>query len=175
MFRSPSRRRRWTPSASFAVESSLSYNMIEQTTRAEAASGPDGDDNGPGSEPPPHNRFRYVSTFVTSRRRPPAAVGKPSFACFPVDYLPHDVWRPDEPTNFRERDLLDATPYERSEDIGLTLRNPRNNAIRLASPEIDSFDIILLTKQFWPLKWAFCVCSSPARKKSPSIRLKTTT
>ena len=94
LFRSPSRRRRWTPSASFAVESSLSYNMIEQTTRAEAASGPDGDDTGPGSEPPPHNRFRCVSTFVTSRRRPPAAVGKPSFACFPVDYLPHDVWRP---------------------------------------------------------------------------------
>ncbi|EJK62392.1 hypothetical protein THAOC_16998 [Thalassiosira oceanica] len=43
-----------------AVESSLSYNMIEQTTRAEAASGPDGDDNGPGSEPPPHDRFGYV-------------------------------------------------------------------------------------------------------------------
>ncbi|EJK58277.1 hypothetical protein THAOC_21617 [Thalassiosira oceanica] len=37
----------------YAVESSLSYNMIEQTTRAEATSGPDGDDNGPGSEPPP--------------------------------------------------------------------------------------------------------------------------
>ncbi|EJK50644.1 hypothetical protein THAOC_30318 [Thalassiosira oceanica] len=31
--------------------------MIEQTTRAEAASGPDGDDIGPGSEPPPHDRF----------------------------------------------------------------------------------------------------------------------
>ncbi|EJK55109.1 hypothetical protein THAOC_25195 [Thalassiosira oceanica] len=61
--------------------------------RAEAAPGPDGDDNGPGSEPPPHGRFRYVSTFVTSRRRPPAAVGKPSFAYFPVDYLLHDVWR----------------------------------------------------------------------------------
>ncbi|EJK61977.1 hypothetical protein THAOC_17439 [Thalassiosira oceanica] len=44
----------------YAVESSLSYNMIEQTTRAEAASGPDGDDNGPGSEPPPHDRFHYV-------------------------------------------------------------------------------------------------------------------
>ena len=62
------------------------------------------------------------------------------------------MWRPDEPTDFRERDLLDATPYERSEDIGITLRNLRNDAIRLASPEMDSFDIILLTKQFWPLK-----------------------
>ncbi|EJK61621.1 hypothetical protein THAOC_17858, partial [Thalassiosira oceanica] len=28
--------------------------------RAEAAPGPDGDDNGPGSEPPPHGRFRYI-------------------------------------------------------------------------------------------------------------------
>ncbi|EJK61654.1 hypothetical protein THAOC_17816, partial [Thalassiosira oceanica] len=119
--------------------------------RAEAAPGPDGDDNGPGSEPPPHGRFRYVSTFVTSRRRPPAAVGKPSFAYFPVDYLLHDVWRPDEPTDFRERYLLDATPYERSEDNGITLRNPRNNAIPLASAEMDFFDIILLTKQFWPV------------------------
>ncbi|EJK61439.1 hypothetical protein THAOC_18074, partial [Thalassiosira oceanica] len=100
--------------------------------RAEAAPGPDGDDNGPGSEPPPHGRFRYVSTFVTSRRRPPAAVGKPSFAYFPVDYLPDDVCRPDEPTDLRERYLLDATPYERSEDIGITLRNPRNDAIPLA-------------------------------------------
>lgn len=152
LFRSPSRRRRWTPSASFAVESSLSYNMIEQTTRAEAASGPDGDDNGPGSEPPPHNRFRCVLTFVTSRRRPPAAVGKPSFACFSVDYLPHDVWRPDEPTNLRERNLPDATSYERSEDIGPNRRNPRNQVVRLASAKTDSFDIILPSQQFWPRK-----------------------
>ncbi|EJK55425.1 hypothetical protein THAOC_24845, partial [Thalassiosira oceanica] len=44
-------------------------------------------------------------TFMLSRRRPPAAVGKPSFAYFPVDYLPHDVWRPDEPTDLRDGDL----------------------------------------------------------------------
>ncbi|EJK48951.1 hypothetical protein THAOC_32210, partial [Thalassiosira oceanica] len=47
----------------YAVESSLRYNMIEQieqTTRAEAASGPDGDDNGPGSELPPHDRFQCI-------------------------------------------------------------------------------------------------------------------
>ena len=31
-----------------------------KTRLAEAASGPDGDDNKPGSEPPPHDRFRYV-------------------------------------------------------------------------------------------------------------------
>ena len=70
---------------------------------------------------------------MPDRRQPPAAVGKPSFAYFPVDYLLHDVWRPDEPTDFRERYLLDATPYERSEDNDITLRNPRNNAIHLAS------------------------------------------
>ncbi|EJK64378.1 hypothetical protein THAOC_14892 [Thalassiosira oceanica] len=89
---STSRWRRWTPSASYAVESSLSYNynMIEQTTRVEAASGPDGDDNGPGSEP-------LISSAMTRRScraarwRPLAAVGKPSFAYFTVDYLPHDV------------------------------------------------------------------------------------
>ncbi|EJK67597.1 hypothetical protein THAOC_11347 [Thalassiosira oceanica] len=28
---------------------------------------------------------------MPSRCRPQAAIGKPSFACFPVDYLP-DVW-----------------------------------------------------------------------------------
>ncbi|EJK55724.1 hypothetical protein THAOC_24513 [Thalassiosira oceanica] len=62
--------------------------------------GPVGDDNGPGSEPPPHDRLRYVSTFMSNRRRPPAAVGKLSITYFPVDYLLHDVCRPDEPTDF---------------------------------------------------------------------------
>ena len=33
---------------------------------------------------------------MPSRRRPPAAIGKPSFAYFPADYVPHDVWRPDK-------------------------------------------------------------------------------
>ncbi|EJK71384.1 hypothetical protein THAOC_07185 [Thalassiosira oceanica] len=92
----------------YAVESSLGYNMIDQTTRAEAAPGPDGDDNGPGSEPLPHGRFRYVLTFVKSRQRPPVAVGKPIFTYFPVDYLPHDRLRRDEPTDLREGDLPDV-------------------------------------------------------------------
>ncbi|EJK67027.1 hypothetical protein THAOC_11987 [Thalassiosira oceanica] len=87
-----------------------------KTSLAEAPFGPVGDDNGPGSEPPPHDRLRY--TFMPGRRRPPAAVGKPSFAYFPVDYLPHDVWRPDEPTDFRERYLLDATPYVQKTPAG---------------------------------------------------------
>ncbi|EJK57635.1 hypothetical protein THAOC_22299, partial [Thalassiosira oceanica] len=93
----------------------------------------DGDDNGPGSEPPPHGRFRYVSTFVTSCRRPPAAVGKPSFTYFPVDCLPHDVLRPDEPTDLQEGDLPDATSYERSEDQGPNRRKPRIGAVYPAS------------------------------------------
>ncbi|EJK65761.1 hypothetical protein THAOC_13349 [Thalassiosira oceanica] len=122
--------------------------------RAEAAPGPDGDDNGPGSEPPPHGRFRYVSTFVTSRRRPPAAVGKPSFAYFPVDYLPHDVLRPDEPTDLREREIspLHATSYERSEDIGPKRRKQRIGAVYPASAKTDSFNIVLPSQQFWPVK-----------------------
>ena len=117
--------------------------MIEQTTRTETAYGPDGDDNGPGLEPPPHDRFHYVLAFVMSRRRPPAAVGKPSFACFPVDYLPHDVWRPDEPTDLLEGDLPDATSYKRSKDIGPNRRNLRIGAVRLASAKTDSFHIVL--------------------------------
>ncbi|EJK56546.1 hypothetical protein THAOC_23546 [Thalassiosira oceanica] len=118
--------------------------------RAEAAPGPDGDDNGPGSEPPPHGRFRYVSTFVTSRRRSPAAVGKPSFTYFPVDCLPHDVWRPDEPTDLRDGDLPDATPCERSEDHGPNRRKPSIGAVRLASAKMEFFDIFLPSQQFWP-------------------------
>ncbi|EJK69299.1 hypothetical protein THAOC_09455, partial [Thalassiosira oceanica] len=41
---------------------------------------------------------------MPSRRQPPAAVGKPSFAYFPVDSLLHDV-----PTDLQQGDLPDAT------------------------------------------------------------------
>ena len=44
-----------------------------KTRLAKAPFGRADDDNGPGSEPPPHDRKRYVSTFITSRRRPPTA------------------------------------------------------------------------------------------------------
>ncbi|EJK75514.1 hypothetical protein THAOC_02760 [Thalassiosira oceanica] len=97
----------------------------------------------------------------------PAAVGKPSFAYFSVDYLLDDVCRPDEPTDFPDIFLLDATSHERSEEHGPNRRNLRNRAVCLASTEIEFFDIVLAGNQFWPLKWAFCVCSSPARKESP--------
>ncbi|EJK73617.1 hypothetical protein THAOC_04746 [Thalassiosira oceanica] len=63
----------------YAFESSLGYNMIEQTIRAEAAPGPDGDDNGAGLDPPPHGCFCYVSTYFTSRRRPLESRALPTF------------------------------------------------------------------------------------------------
>ncbi|EJK58799.1 hypothetical protein THAOC_21044 [Thalassiosira oceanica] len=47
-----------------------------------------GDDNGPGSEPPPRNRIGIATAFVPSHRRSPSAPGKPSFPYFKADYLP---------------------------------------------------------------------------------------
>ncbi|EJK66440.1 hypothetical protein THAOC_12644 [Thalassiosira oceanica] len=49
-----------------------------------------------------------------------------SFAYFPVDYLPGDVCRPDEPTDLRERNLPNATSYEKSEYTLTNRRNPGN-------------------------------------------------
>ncbi|EJK66219.1 hypothetical protein THAOC_12874, partial [Thalassiosira oceanica] len=86
-----------------------------------------------GSEPLGTPQIRQ--TFMPSRRRPPAAVGKPSFAYFPVDkgiYLMMCVGLTSKPTCENDISSIDATPYERSEDIGITLRNPRNDAIPLA-------------------------------------------
>ncbi|EJK60416.1 hypothetical protein THAOC_19238, partial [Thalassiosira oceanica] len=90
-----------------------------------------------------------LQTFMPSRRRP-AAVGKPSFAYFSVDYLLDDVCRPDEPTDFPDLFLPDATPYERSEDHGPIRLNLWHRAVRLASTEMDFFDIVLAGNQFWP-------------------------
>ncbi|EJK57421.1 hypothetical protein THAOC_22536 [Thalassiosira oceanica] len=85
-----------------------------------------GDDNGPGSEPPPRNRIGIATAFVPSRRRSPAAVGKPSFPRFKVYYLPRRrVQVRAEPTDLRHRLLHDATAYGRSEDICTNLRKPR--------------------------------------------------
>ncbi|EJK59861.1 hypothetical protein THAOC_19867, partial [Thalassiosira oceanica] len=81
-----------------------------KTQLDEAPFGRADDDYGPGSEPPPHDRLRYVSTFMPSRRRPPAAVGKPSFPRFKVYYLPRRRVRFEpRPLDFRERDLPNAT------------------------------------------------------------------
>ncbi|EJK46147.1 hypothetical protein THAOC_35196, partial [Thalassiosira oceanica] len=70
--------------------------------------------------------------------KPPAASGgrrKPSFAYFPVDYLPDDVWRPDEPTDLREQNLPNATSYENSEDTH-TNAPPESSGESLEPPRI---------------------------------------
>ncbi|EJK77133.1 hypothetical protein THAOC_01054, partial [Thalassiosira oceanica] len=56
----------------------LAYDT-NKTRRAKAPFGPDGDDNGRKYEPPPPDRIGLVSSFMPSRRRLPAAPGKPSF------------------------------------------------------------------------------------------------
>ncbi|EJK55511.1 hypothetical protein THAOC_24755 [Thalassiosira oceanica] len=97
----------------------ISNYDTNKTRLAEAASGPDGDDNEPGSEPPPHDRFRYVSTFTPSRRRSQAAVGKPSFPRFKVYYLPRRCVRFEpRPLDFPDLLLHDKRTYGRSEDHG---------------------------------------------------------
>ncbi|EJK45372.1 hypothetical protein THAOC_36016 [Thalassiosira oceanica] len=78
-----------------------------------------GDDNWPGSEPPPRNRIGIATAFVPSRRRSPAAVGKPSFPRFKVYYLPRRRVRFEpRPLDLRHRLLHDARAYGRSEDHG---------------------------------------------------------
>ena len=125
----------------------LSSYHTNKTRLAEAPFGPDGDDNEPGSEPPPHDRFHYVSTFTPSRRRSQAAVGKPSFPRFKVYYLLRRRVRFEpRPLDFRERDLPNATAYGGSEGIYNNLRNPRNDAIRLAPASPYSFGVALRSK-----------------------------
>ncbi|EJK77659.1 hypothetical protein THAOC_00491 [Thalassiosira oceanica] len=97
-----------------------------KTRLAEAPFGYIGDDNGPGSEPLPRNRIGIATAFVPSRRRSPAAAGKPSFPHFKVYYLPRQrVQVRAKTTDLRHQLLHDATPYERSEDICTNLQKPR--------------------------------------------------
>ena len=118
-----------------------------KTRLAEAPFGPDGDDNEPGSEPPPHDRFRYVSTFTPSRRRSQAAVGKPIFPRFKVYYLPRRRVRFEpRPLDLRHRLLHDARAYGRSEDHGWNKRNHRNRAVPLAPASPYSFGVALRSK-----------------------------
>ncbi|EJK77565.1 hypothetical protein THAOC_00595, partial [Thalassiosira oceanica] len=66
----------------------LSSYHTNNTRLAEAPFAPFGDDNGPGSEPPPRNRIGIAMALMPSRRRSPAARGKQSFPYFKADYLP---------------------------------------------------------------------------------------
>ncbi|EJK57147.1 hypothetical protein THAOC_22841 [Thalassiosira oceanica] len=72
----PSRSRADIPSARTASGTQIFNYDTNKTQLDEAPFGLADDDYGPGSEPPPHDRKRYVSTFMPSRRRPPAAVRK---------------------------------------------------------------------------------------------------
>ncbi|EJK46361.1 hypothetical protein THAOC_34973 [Thalassiosira oceanica] len=127
--------------------------MIKQTTRAEAASGPDGDDNRPGSEPPPHDRISYVMSRRSLRaagglRRPSESRALPTFLS--TIYLMMMCAGLRSQPILRHGDLRDSMAYERSEGMGPNRRNPRIGAVYLASAKTDSFDIVLLSQQFWP-------------------------
>ena len=107
--------------------------------------------NGPGSEPPPRNRFGIATAFMPSRRRSLAAPGKPSIPRFKVYYLPQRRVRfKPRPLDFLEGDLPNATAYGGTEDIYNSLWNPRIGAVCLASAKTDSFHIVLLSQQFRP-------------------------
>ncbi|EJK48085.1 hypothetical protein THAOC_33151, partial [Thalassiosira oceanica] len=91
---------------------------------------------------------------MPSSRRPPSAVGKPSFAYFSVDYLLDDVCRPVSQHTFpifcnvsRKVRRPWPEPPESKESGRL---------VCLASTEIEFLDIVLAGNQFWLLKWAFC-------------------
>ncbi|EJK51511.1 hypothetical protein THAOC_29311, partial [Thalassiosira oceanica] len=111
--------------------------------RADAPFGPDGDDNGPGSEPPPQDRIGFFMAVMPSRRRPPAAVRKPSFPYFKADYLPDDGVPAEEANDLSTSNLRDSMAYERSEGLGTNCRNPGICAHQLASAKTDSFVIVL--------------------------------
>ncbi|EJK55360.1 hypothetical protein THAOC_24913 [Thalassiosira oceanica] len=64
---------------------SSSDKLGDRTNKTRLAEAPFrlvGDDNGPGSEPPPRNRIGIATAFVPSHRRSPSAPGKPSFPYF---------------------------------------------------------------------------------------------
>ncbi|EJK56565.1 hypothetical protein THAOC_23524 [Thalassiosira oceanica] len=125
----------------------ISNYDTNKTHLDEAPFGRADDDNWPGSEPPPHDRKRYVSTFITSRRWSPAAVGKLSFPRFKVYYLPRRCVRFEpRPLDLRHRLLHDARAYGRSEDHGWNKRNHRNRAFPLAPASPYSFGVALRSK-----------------------------
>ena len=76
-----------------------------------------------------------------AKGRSSTAAGKQNFTYFK-----------DEAVDFPELFLHDATAYKRSEHHGPIRRNLSNRAVQPASAEMDSFHIVLLGNQFWPLK-----------------------
>ena len=121
-------RKEWPFRAFFFLTAPLTITSYHtnKTSLAEAPFGPGGDDNGPGSEPPPRNRIGIATAIVPSRRRPPADPGKPSFPRFKVYYLPRRRVRFEpRPLDLRQGDLHDEKAYGRSEDICTNIRKPR--------------------------------------------------
>ncbi|EJK48362.1 hypothetical protein THAOC_32851 [Thalassiosira oceanica] len=94
------------------IRFSIAWYDTNKTRRAEASFGPAGDDNGRRYEPPPQDRIGLATAVVPSRRRPPAAPGKPSFPYFKVYYLP--------------RRCVLAEPSQRTSDI----ESPRLDGVR---------------------------------------------
>ncbi|EJK52101.1 hypothetical protein THAOC_28665, partial [Thalassiosira oceanica] len=101
----------------------LSSYHTNKTRLAEAPSGPFGDDNWPGSEPPPRNRIGIAMAFMPSRRRSPAARGKQSFPYFKADYLPrrreHKQPRADAPFDRADDDNGPGSAPQPQDRIGL--------------------------------------------------------
>ncbi|EJK46015.1 hypothetical protein THAOC_35341 [Thalassiosira oceanica] len=99
---------------------------------------------------------RHGIVLALSRRSCRAAGGSrrpPESRAFPTSrstiYL-DDACSPSRGRWLWTSNLGGSAAYERSEDIGLHRRNPRIRAVRLASAKMDSFDIILMSDQFWP-------------------------
>ena len=111
----------------YAVESSPTYDMIDRSQKQilEVSFDLYDDDNGPGPEPPPQDHLRLVSAVMPSHRRSPAAVGKPSFACFSAAIVTGRLCRPNKPTTFRPRLRIDAETSGGSEGHVHRRRKPR--------------------------------------------------
>ena len=125
----------------------ISNYDTKKTRLAEAPFGRTDDDNGPGSEPPPRNRFGIATAFMPSRRRSLAAPGKPSIPRSKVYYLPRRRVRFEpRPLDFPGGYLHDATAYGGSEGICTNLRNPGKKAVPLAPASPYSFGIALKSK-----------------------------
>jgi len=92
-----------------------SASKENKTRRADAYFDLYDDNKGPESELPPQDHIRYALAVTPSRRWPPAADGKPSFAYFSAAIVTSRLCRPNNPTTFRPRLRTEATAPERSE------------------------------------------------------------
>ncbi|EJK74438.1 hypothetical protein THAOC_03885 [Thalassiosira oceanica] len=114
-------------------------SLGKQNTPQQGTFGRADDDNGPGLEPPPHDRKRCLCLYV--HYEPPAVSGGrrkaelSSLQGLLSLYLDDACRFEPRPLDLREGDLHDARTYQRSEGICnyAYLRNPRIGAVRLAA------------------------------------------